>query len=143
MRDHGDAHAARQALQAAEAARAAARSRPVAPGWFAPARGLLFAVGVGLVSGPWPEHGAVLVAGMAVLLAFLAVHAVVISRGGVITMPGGPLPRRLMNQLGPATVYGLGWLAAIPFGQGVGALCAAVLGGAALWTVTALDGHAR
>ncbi|MGW4408217.1 hypothetical protein ACWEJ6_29590 [Nonomuraea sp. NPDC004702] len=143
MRDHVDAHAARQALQAAEAARAAARSRPAAPGWFAPARGLLFAVGFGLLTGPWAQQVPVMVAGIVALLAFLAVHAAVISRGGVVTMPGGPLPRRLMNQLGPAAVYGLGWLAAIPFGQGAGAVCAAVLGGAALWAVTALDGHAR
>ncbi|MEU1392183.1 MULTISPECIES: hypothetical protein [unclassified Nonomuraea] len=82
-------------------------------------------------------------AGIVALVAFLAVHAAVISRGGVVTMPGGPLPRRLMNQLGPAAAYGLGWLAAVPFGQGAGAACAAVLGGVALWAVTARDGHDR
>ncbi|GGS62472.1 hypothetical protein ACFFV7_00295 [Nonomuraea spiralis] len=144
MSDHEsgaiDAQAAHQALRLAGAARAAARARPPAPAWFAPTRGVLFAAGFGLLTGPWAQQVPVLTAGIVVLVAFLGVHAAVVSRGGVVTMPSGSPRRRLLNQLVPAVAYGLGWPAAVPFGQGGGAVCAAVLGGAALWAVTARGG---
>ncbi|NUO96307.1 MAG: hypothetical protein HOW59_00075, partial [Nonomuraea sp.] len=73
------------------------------------------------------------------LIAFLAVHAVVISRGGVIAVPGGPVGGRILRQLLPAAAYALGWLGAIPFGRAGRAVAAAVLGGAALWAVTAWE----
>lgn len=129
--------AAREALELAGHARRTAGARPSAPAWYAPARGLLFALAFGLLGGPWNGEPLILVAGIAAMVAFLAVHGKAIRRGGVISMPGGPVGRRVLAQAVPAAVYGLGWLAAIPLRLAGGALAAAVLGGAALWFVTA------
>ncbi|KAB8191152.1 hypothetical protein FH608_031600 [Nonomuraea phyllanthi] len=139
-----DAQAARQALEAAEHAREAARSRPAAPGWYGAARGLLFAVVFGVICGPWNgEIPLLIVAGVA-LVAFLGVHVLVASRGGVITMPHGPVGQRILIQAIPVVAFGLGWLAALPFGQAGGAIASAVLAGAALWAVTAwAEGQGR
>lgn len=127
------------ALRLAEAAKRAAGSRPPAPAWYAPARGLLFAPGFALLTGPWAGTTALLVAGIVILAAFLGVHAAVISRGDVIAMPGGPAGGRTLRQLLPVAAYALGWLAALPFGQAGGAIASAVLGGGALWAVTAWE----
>ncbi|MEO3791601.1 hypothetical protein ABGB14_15460 [Nonomuraea sp. B10E15] len=122
----------------------AARARPAAPAWYAPARGLLFAAAFGLLLGPWTDQVPFLAAGLLAMLAFLGVHAAVVSRGGVITMPGGTIGQRVLRQLIPAAAFGFGWLSAIPFGQAGGALASAVLGGAALWAVTVREeGEAR
>ncbi|NUR85616.1 MAG: hypothetical protein HOY71_16165 [Nonomuraea sp.] len=128
--------AAFDALRLAQDARRAARARPPLPAWFAPARGLLFAAGFALVTGPWNQHNGVLFAGMAIMMAFLGIHAVVVNRGGVVVLPEGPVGGRILRQLVPAVVYGLGWLAAIPFGQAAGAVASAVLCGVALAAVT-------
>jgi hypothetical protein len=131
---------ARAALKIAEEARAAARQRP-APGWYAPARGLLFMAGFGLVLGPWT--GPLLIVGLAALVAFILVHAAVVTRDGVLVVPRRTRQEWVVDQIAPFCVYCLGWLAAIPFGRAAGAVTAAVLGGAALWAATAWQENRR
>jgi hypothetical protein len=133
------------ALRTAEQARKAAQTRPPAPAWFAPARGLLFGAVAALLLGPWADDTRFLTAGLVTVVAFLGVHGAVVSRGGVITMTRSAgtfrrrFTRRLMTDMIPFAAYGLGWLAAIPFGHATGAIVSAVLGGAMLWAVTARE----
>ncbi|GAA0960939.1 hypothetical protein [Actinocorallia libanotica] len=133
--------AAQAALRVAARSKAAARERPAAPGWYAPARGLLFMAGFGLVFGPWARPW--LIAGLVAMTAFVLVHGAVVNLGGVVVMPKRTGEEWLIDQVGPLFVYGLGWLAAIPFGHAAGAVTAAVLGGAALWAATAWQENRR
>ncbi|MFC4121848.1 hypothetical protein [Nonomuraea zeae] len=143
MTDH-DVSAAREAPRQTGDARDAARARPPAPPWYAPARGLLFATALILLQGPWNHQASYLIAGVVAVVAFLCVHGVVVRRGGVSAVPGGTIAERVLRRLVPAAAFGAGWLAAVPFGQAEGAFASAVLGGAALWAVAAWEeGRAR
>jgi hypothetical protein len=133
---------ASSALLNAERARAAAQTPRPTPGWFGPVRAGLFAAFTSLAFGPWiigphgepwPAAGAVVTA-----FAFLAVHAVIILRTGVIVWPpSGSLRSRTLAQLIPLGGYGVGWIAAIPYGHAAGAIASGMTGGITLLLLTA------
>ncbi|HEY6739876.1 MAG TPA: hypothetical protein VI076_13615 [Actinopolymorphaceae bacterium] len=111
--------------------------RPPALAWYPPARGLVFTAAFGLLAGPWNgDDNRVLIMGLLAMLAFLLVHAAVVARGGVLALPEGTTRQRPLKELVPAAAYGVGWLAALPFGRAGGAITSAVLGGAVLWGTT-------
>lgn len=135
-----DAAEAADVLRQVELAREAAGARRPMPGWFGPARGILFTLFTGMAFGPWAraDGGAWVAAGLLAAVAFLAVHVVVVKRAGIVVWPPhGSLRARTLAQLLPIGGYGVGWTAAVPFGYAGGALASAVTGGITLWILTA------